>query len=215
MNASHSHTQSQKLQRKGFACATGADEVEVRVFIPLGIEKVHDTKRVIMTVDTEQNARIIRELIACEHIRRRCATGQHISLCLLLKGRGYLQERHYRTECCFLLKSAIAHIHIHRLEHIYHLLLWPHQFLVCLCGYGDENRHVKQILVIVRNAMLNVITGLYGVCQLLIIGTGILHTFDFGAVQSDTLSNLIDGLASVLTSQVYVNIYAFAGIDQC
>ena len=93
-------------------------------------------------------------------------------------------------------------------------MLAPHQFLICLCGYGNENGHIKQILVIVRNAVLNVITGLYGVCQLLIIGTGILHTFDFRAVQSDTLCNTVDGLASVLTSQMHVNVHAFAGIDE-
>ena len=68
LDAAHSHTQSQELKRKGFACATGADKVQVRVFVLLGIEQIHDTKRVIVTVDTKQDARIIRKLIACEHI---------------------------------------------------------------------------------------------------------------------------------------------------
>ena len=62
--------------------------------------------------------------------------------------------------------------------------------------------------------MLDVIAGLDGVCQFLIVGTGILHTLNFGAVESDTLSNLINGLASVFTAQVNVNVYTFAGVDQ-
>ena len=62
--------------------------------------------------------------------------------------------------------------------------------------------------------MLDVIAGLNGVCQFLIVGTGILHTLNFGSVESDTLSNLINGLASVLAAQVNVNVHTFAGIDQ-
>lgn len=56
----HSHTQSQKLQRKGFACATGADEVEVGILVFLGIKQVHNTERVVMSVDAKQHACIIR-----------------------------------------------------------------------------------------------------------------------------------------------------------
>ena len=167
-----------------------------------------------MTVDAEQNARIIRKLIARKHIGRCCTTGQHVSFCLLLKGRSNLQKRHYRTECRFLLELTIAHVHIHRLEHIYHLLLAPHQFLVGLGGHSNKDRHIKQIFVVVGDAVFDVIAGLNRVCQFLIVGTGILHTLDFGAVESDTLSNLINGLASVLSAQVDVNVHAFTGIDQ-
>ena len=94
------------------------------------------------------------------------------------------------------------------------MLLTPHQFLIGLSGHGNKDRHIKQIFVIIGDAMLDVIAGLNGVCQFLIVGTGILHTLDFGAVKSDTLSNLINGLASVFTAQVNVNVHAFTGIDQ-
>ena len=214
LDAAHSHTQSQELKRKGFACATGADKVEIRIFVLLGIEEIHDTQRVIMTVDAEQDTRIIRKLIARKHIGRSRATGQHVSLCLLFKRWRNLQKRHYRTKCRFLLELAIAHVHIHRLEHIYHLLLAPHQFLIGLGRHGNKDRHIKQIFVVVSDAVFDVIAGLNRVCQFLIVGTGILHTLYFSAVESDTLSNLINGLASVLSSQVNVNIHAFTGIDQ-
>ena len=112
------------------------------------------------------------------------------------------------------MELAIAHVHIHRLEHIYHLLLAPHQFLVGFSGHSNKDRHIKQIFIVICDAVFDVIAGLNRVCQFLIVGTGILHTLDFGAVESDTLSNLIDGLASVLSAQVDVNVHAFTGIDQ-
>ena len=62
--------------------------------------------------------------------------------------------------------------------------------------------------------MLDVITGLNGVCKFLVVRACILHTLDFGAVESDTLSDLINSFASVLTAQEYVNVNTFAGIDQ-
>ena len=60
LNTAHSHTQGKKLQRECFAGATGTDEVQVGVFIFLGVEQVHNAQRVIMTVDAEQHAGIIR-----------------------------------------------------------------------------------------------------------------------------------------------------------
>ena len=60
LNATHSHTQGKKLQRECFAGATGTNEVQVGVFIFLGVEQVHNAQRVIMTVDTKQHAGIIR-----------------------------------------------------------------------------------------------------------------------------------------------------------
>ena len=60
LNTAHSHTQGKKLQRECFAGATGTDKVQISVFVFLGIEQVHNAQRVIMTVDTEQYAGIIR-----------------------------------------------------------------------------------------------------------------------------------------------------------
>ena len=91
-----------------------------------------------MTIDSEQHAGIVRHLKGCEHIGRGRAAGQHIPLGFLFKLQGYLQERHHRAQGVLLLKTAVTDIHIHRLEHIGHLLLAPHQFLVGPCGHGHE-----------------------------------------------------------------------------
>ena len=66
----------------------------------------------------------------------------------------------------------------------------------------------------VGDTVLDVVSGLNGIGQFLIIGAGILHTFEFGAVQSDALSDLINGLTPVFPGKVYIDVNAFTGIDE-
>ena len=66
----------------------------------------------------------------------------------------------------------------------------------------------------VGNAVLDVIAGLNGIGQLLIVGAGILHSLQLGTVQADPLGNLIDGLTPVFAGQVDIDIDAFTGIDE-
>ena len=150
-----------------------------------------------MAVDSEQHAGIVRHLEGCEHIGRGRTAGQHIPLGFLFKLRGYLQKRHHRAQGVLLLKAAVADIHIHRLEHISHLLLAPHQFFVGPCGHGHEHRHIKKVLVVIGDPLLDEISCLNGTGKLLIVGRGVLHTFKLRAVQADALGNLVDGLAAV------------------
>ena len=62
--------------------------------------------------------------------------------------------------------------------------------------------------------MLDEISGLNGTGKLLIVGRGVLHAFKLRAVQADTLSNLVDGLAAVFTPQKHIHINAFTGVDE-
>ena len=62
--------------------------------------------------------------------------------------------------------------------------------------------------------MLDEIACLDGICQFLIIGTGILHAFEFRPVQADALRHLVNGLAPVLPTQMHVNVNPFSGINQ-
>ena len=94
------------------------------------------------------------------------------------------------------------------------MLLSPHQFFIGFCRYCDEDGHIKEVFIVVGNALLDVVAGLNGVCKLLVIRACILHTLDFGTVESDTLCNLINGFTSVFTAQKDINVNAFAGIDQ-
>ena len=62
--------------------------------------------------------------------------------------------------------------------------------------------------------MLDEISGLNGTGKLLIVGRGILHAFELRAVQTDALSNLVDGLAAVFPPQKHIDINAFTGVDE-
>ena len=66
----------------------------------------------------------------------------------------------------------------------------------------------------VGNAIFDVIARLNGVGQFFVIGTGVLHTLELGAVQSDTLGDLVNGFAPVLPGEVDINIDALTGIDK-
>ena len=214
LNAAHPHPKRQKLHGEGLACARCAQQVQVGIFIDLCVEQIHDAQGVVVSVDAQQHAIVVRQLKAGEDIAGCGAAGQHIALRLFLQlGRDF-QERHHRLQCGLLLKAALAGVHIHGFEHIHHLLLAPKQFLVGFGRYGDENAHVKEVLVVVGDAILDKIARLYGISQLLIIGAGILHALELGAVEPDPLGDLIYGAAAVLTAEMDVDIHAFSGVDE-
>ena len=60
LNTTHSHSQGKKLQRKRLTGATCTDKIQIGVFVFLGIEQIHNAQRVVMAVDAEQYAGIIR-----------------------------------------------------------------------------------------------------------------------------------------------------------
>ena len=125
-----------------------------------------------------------------------------------------MQKRHHRPQSRFLLEPAVAGVNIHGFQHIRHLLLAPHQLLVAFGGYGDKDGKIKQILVLVGDPVLYVITRHDGIGEFLIICAGVLETFQFRAVQSDSLRHLIDRFASIFPEQKDVHIYAFPSVNE-
>ena len=125
LNTAHSHTQGQKLERKGLTGAAGAAHGQVCVFVDLRIKEVNNAQRIVMPVDAQKHTGIVRHLETGEHICGRCAAGQDIPLGLLLQLGADLEERHDTAQGVLLLEPAIAEVHIHGLEHIGHLLLAP------------------------------------------------------------------------------------------
>ena len=167
-----------------------------------------------MAIDTQQNTGVIRHFKAREHIGGSGTAGQDITLCLLLQFGTDLKEGHNTAQSLFLLEPTITQVHIHGLEHIDHLLLTPQKLFIGFCRDRHEHRHVEQILIVVCYAIFDVIACLNGVGQFLIVGTGVMHALQFGAVQTNALRNLIDRLTSVFSGEVDINIDAFTGIDE-
>ena len=56
LNTSHSHSESEKLKRKGLPCAARSDNIEIRILMLSGIKKVNHTQRIVVLVDTQKNA---------------------------------------------------------------------------------------------------------------------------------------------------------------
>ena len=214
LNTAHPHPKRQQLHGEGLACARCAQQVQVGIFVDLRVEQIHDAKRVVVSVDAEQDAVVVRQLEAGENIAGGGAAGQYIALSLFLQLRRDLQKWHHRLQGGFLLKAAFASVHIHRLEHIHHLLFAPQEFFIGLGRYGDENAHVKEVLIVIGNAVLDKVTRLNGVCQFLIVSTGVLHALELGAVESDPLGNLVYGAAAVLTAEMDIDIHALSGVDE-
>ena len=214
LDSTHSHTKSQQLQCEGLTCTGCSAHSKIRILVDLRIEKVNNTKRVVMAVNTQQHAGVIRHFKAGEHIRGCGAAGQHIALGLFQKLGADLKKRHHAAQCLFLLESAFTQVHIHGLEHVDHLLLTPQKLLVGFSRDGHEYRHIEQIFIVVGNAVLDIVSGLNGVGQFLIIGTGVVHTLQLRSVQTDTLRHFIDGLTPILSGQVDINIDAFTRIDE-
>ena len=125
LNTAHSHTQGQKLERKGLTGAAGAAHGQVRVLVDLRIKEVNNAERIVMPVDAQKHTGIVGHLETGEHIGGCCAAGQDIPLGFLLQLGADLEERHDAAQGILLLESAIAEVHIHGLEHIGHLLLAP------------------------------------------------------------------------------------------
>ena len=88
------------------------------------------------------------------------------------------------------------------------------EFLIGLGGHSDENTQVEQVLVVIGDAVFDEIACLDGIGQLLVVGAGVLHPLELGAVETDALGHLVDGPAAVLTAEVDVDVDALPGVDK-
>lgn len=142
------------------------------------------------------------------------SAGQHVPLGFTLQRTVQLEERHNRVQRRLLLEPAIADLHIHGFEHIYHLLFAPEQFIIAPGRNGNEHGHIEQVFIVISYAVLDKVPSLDGVGQFLIVGAGVLHTAQFGAVEPDTLGHLVNSAAPVLPAHMHVHVNTLARIDK-
>ena len=167
-----------------------------------------------MPIEPQQDAVIIRKLKGGEHVGGGGAAGEHVAPGLALQAGVQVEEGHSGAQGRLLLEIAVAHLDIHGLHQVGHLLPAPHQLLVGGGGDGDEDRHIEQVLVVAGQALLDVVAGLDGACQLLVVGGGVLEATQLGAVEPDALCDPVDGPAPDLTAQVQVHIHPLPGVDE-
>ena len=214
LDAAHPHPQCQQLHGKGLPCPGGAQEHQVGVLVDLAVEQVHNAQRVVVPVDPQQHPVVVRHLETAERVGGGSAAGEHVPPGLLLQAGVHLQQGQHRAKGSLLLEAALADLHIHGFEHIRHLAFPPQQFLIGLGGDGDEHTQKKQVLVVVGDAVLDEVSRLDGVMQLLVVGAGVLHPLELGAVETDSLGHPVDGLAPDLPAQVDVDVNPLPGVDQ-
>ena len=92
LDAAHPHPQCQQLHGKGLPCPGGAQQHQVGVFLELGVEQVHDAQGVVVPVDPQQHAVVIRHLETAEGVGGRRPTGEHVPPGFLLQPGIYGQE---------------------------------------------------------------------------------------------------------------------------
>ena len=110
------HSQRHELHGKGLATAARAENGDVGVFVDAGIKDVHNDERIVVFVDTEQNAVVIAQLIRRERIAACRAQCQHIPFAALKERFIQLHKRKRRSECLLLTEIAALHVHILRNE---------------------------------------------------------------------------------------------------
>ena len=119
------HTDESSAEVTAVDADYGAEQIQIRVLVLLGVEEIHDAERIVVPVDAQQYARVVGHLKACEHVRGGSAGGEYIPSGLALQPGIDLQEGHDRGKSRLLLEAAIAVVHIHGFEHVHHLLLAP------------------------------------------------------------------------------------------
>ena len=122
-----------------------------------------------MPVEAQQDAIVIGELEAGEHIGGGCAGCEHIALGFPLQAGIDIEKRHGGAQRSLLLEQAVAHLDVHGLHQVGHLLFAPQQLLIGGGGHGDDHRHIEQILIPAGEPLLNVIAGLDGTGQFLVV----------------------------------------------
>ena len=80
LNALSPHSKRHQLHQKGLASARGSENGNVRIFIDLRIENIHDRQRIVVTVDTQKNAVIVTHFKADKWVTACCSACQNVTL---------------------------------------------------------------------------------------------------------------------------------------
>lgn len=207
------HPQRHELHGKGLAAAARAENGDVSVFVDTRIKDVHNDKRIVVLVDAEQNTVVVAQLIRCERIAACRAQCQHVPLAAFKERFIQLHERKRRPKRLLLTEITALHVHILRNEQLFHLCALPVQIIGGVCGHGDKQIQVVEILMVTQ-AVFQKIAAADGAVEIVKVRVGVAGLLDLAAVDAKLLAELADHAILWLPRQKYVEVNAVPGVDQ-
>ena len=213
LNPFSPHPKRHELHSKGLAAAARTENGDVGVFVDARIKDVHDDKRVVVFVDAEQDTVVVTQLIRRERIAACRAQRQHIPLAAFKERFIQLHERKRRPKRLFLTEITALHVHILRNEQLFHLCALPVQIIGGVCGHGDKQIQVVEILMVTQ-AVFQKIAAADGAVEIVKVRVGVAGLLDLAAVDAKLLAELADHAILWLPRQKYVEVNAVPGVDQ-
>lgn len=166
-----------------------------------------------MLVDAEQNTVVVAQLIRCERIAACRAQCQHVPLAAFKERFIQLHERKRRPKRLLLTEITALHVHILRNEQLFHLCALPVQIIGGVCGHGDKQIQVVEILMVTQ-AVFQKIAAADGAVEIVKVRVGVAGLLDLAAVDAKLLAELADHAILWLPRQKYVEVNAVPGVDQ-
>ena len=166
-----------------------------------------------MLVDAEQDTVVVTQLIRRERIAACRAQCQHVPLAAFKERFIQLHERKRGSECLLLTKSAALHVHVLRNEQLFHLRTFPVQIVRIVCGHGDEQIQIVEILMVAQTVFQK-ITAADGTVEIVKVRVGVTGLLDLAAVDAKLLAELADHTILWLACQKYIEVNAVPGVDQ-
>ena len=166
-----------------------------------------------MLVDAEQDTVVVTQLIRRERIAACRARCQHVPLAAFKERYIQLHERKRGSECLLLTKSAALHVHVLRNEQLFHLRTFPVQIVRIVCGHGDEQIQIVEILMVAQTVFQK-ITAADGTVEVVKVCIGVAGLLDLAAVDAKLLTELADHAILRLPRQKYIEVNAVPGVDQ-
>ena len=213
LNPFSPHPQRHELHSKGLAATARAKNGDVGVFVDARIKDVHDDKRIVVFVDAEQDTVVVTQLIRRERIAACRAQCQHVPLAAFKERFIQLHERKRRAERLFLTEIAAQHVHVLRNEQLFHLRTFPVQIVRIVCGHGDEQIQIVEILMIAQTVFQEIAAS-DGTVEIVKVRVGVAGFLDLAAVDAKLLAELADHAILWLPRQKYVEVNAVSGVDK-
>ena len=213
LNPFSPHPQRHELHGKGLSAAARAENGDVGVFVDARIKDVHDDKRIVVFVDAEQDTVVVTQLIRRERIAACCAQRQHIPLAAFKERFIQLHERKRRSERLFLTEVAVLHVHVLRNEQLFHLRTLPVQIVRIVCGHGDEQIQIVEILMVAQTVFQK-ITAADGTVEVVKVCIGVAGLLDLAAVDAKLLAEFADHAIFRLARQKHIKVNAVSSVDQ-
>ncbi len=166
-----------------------------------------------MFVDAEQDAIVVAQLIRRERIAACRAQRQYVPLAALKERFIQLHERKRRSERLLLTEVAVLHVHVLRNKQLFHLRTFPVQIIGGVCGHGDEQIQVVEILMVAQTVFQKIAAS-DGTVEIVKVRVGVTGLLDLAAVDTKLLAEFADHAILRLPRQKYIEVNAVPGVDQ-